>query len=47
MEMGGIVFYIGEYVNCGNTNHHNDRLAQILKNALKLPSFWDTVLLEL
>ena len=27
MEMGGIIFYIGEYVNCGNTDHHNDRLA--------------------
>mgnify|MGYP001223488028 FL=1 len=37
MEMGGIVFYIGEYVNCGNTDHHNDRLA-LLGTEIRLNS---------
>jgi len=37
MELGGIVFYIGEYVDCGNTEHHNDRLA-LLGTEIRLNS---------
>ena len=37
LRNGGVVFYIGEYVNCGNTEHHNDRLA-LLGTEIRLNS---------
>ena len=37
LQMGGVVLYIGEYVNCGNTAAHNTRLG-LLGTSIRLGS---------